>query len=756
MRSSPEGPRPRRLAGLAGAEIQRAAGAFVVVAALTSGATAACKAREGRSTPPGPDASASAAPDLRAKITRAENDRRAQDVPIEAQRGHDPTLRRLAARAFARILDADDTPLVRALEDDDDEVVAWAAYGLGETCKGRTDAHVRALAARLASLPRGGATRAVNSALRALGRCGGDAAEQTLRAWLRGATPDTEAAALGLGEAAALRGSLSLETAGALIEAALGTTPSVPDSRSTAPLSAALYAFGRVDGAANEGLATRLLGAARASLGRPGPDRIFAVRALGRTISDEAPGELGKVLASAAFSEQERAEAARALARLHGDGQAALADALATLVPDRAERLSGDAFGVLLAAVQAVAEDPPKKAETPLWAIARLEPSEGAAPALLRRASALRCAAAVRLARGAWDSDILRGCDVGDGEAGDRARVESLDRGPFTKTRRTAWGVLAHSSAHPRVREAALEVIGRHAELGDSGRAALADALASDAPGVVAVAAEVVQAHPDRVFVLAESERKAALDPRAPPPSANPAREVDPAVASALRAAAARAWSRDLVETRVALLDAVVAAGLAEGVDLARAACKDTNTTVRARAARALAAAGEKDARCPAPGTTDAADVGALAADGLTAPLRVALDTDAGTLGIRLDPALAPLAAGHIAALARSGFYTGVVVHRVVEGFVVQFGDRGGDGYGGSGDTLQCETGPLPFAPLDVGLALAGRDTGSSQIFVALARYPHLDGEYPWLGRADGDWTAVAEGDVIRAVRVED
>ena len=97
-----------------------------------------------------------------------------------------------------------------------------------------------------------------------------------------------------------------------------------------------------------------------------------------------------------------------------------------------------------------------------------------------------------------------------------------------------------------------------------------------------------------------------------------------------------------------------------------------------------------------------------------------------------------------------------MVVHRVVQGFVVQLGDRGGDGYSGSGDTLRCETAPVPFAPFDVGLALAGRDTGSSQIFVTLARYPHLDGEYPWLGKADGDWTAVAEGDVIRAVRVEE
>ena len=85
-------------------------------------------------------------------------------------------------------------------------------------------------------------------------------------------------------------------------------------------------------------------------------------------------------------------------------------------------------------------------------------------------------------------------------------------------------------------------------------------------------------------------------------------------------------------------------------------------------------------------------------------------------------------------------------MHRVVPGYVVQLGDPGGDGYGGSGELLRCETSPAPFGPLDVGVALAGRDTGSSQIFVTLARYPKLDGDYARVGRAEGDWGAVAEG----------
>jgi cyclophilin family peptidyl-prolyl cis-trans isomerase len=51
-------------------------------------------------------------------------------------------------------------------------------------------------------------------------------------------------------------------------------------------------------------------------------------------------------------------------------------------------------------------------------------------------------------------------------------------------------------------------------------------------------------------------------------------------------------------------------------------------------------------------------------------------------------------------------------------------------------------------------MALAGRDTGSSQIFVTLSRTPHLDGAYTRVGRAVGPWLEVAEGDTILDAKV--
>ena len=140
----------------------------------------------------------------------------------------------------------------------------------------------------------------------------------------------------------------------------------------------------------------------------------------------------------------------------------------------------------------------------------------------------------------------------------------------------------------------------------------------------------------------------------------------------------------------------------------------------------------------------------------LASPKKLTFASDVGPLVIHLDPTWSPIAAARMVRSAQSGFFHGIVVHRVVPGFVAQFGDPEGDGYGGSGKLLRCETSPVPFDPLDVGIALAGRDTGSSQLFVTLSRTPHLDGEYAHLGHAEGDWSALAEGDVIGDVTVED
>jgi cyclophilin family peptidyl-prolyl cis-trans isomerase len=726
------------------------------------------------------DASRDGAPPSELAVIAAAEDRRlAADIPESARTSHDVRIRRASARALARIADSDaEAGLLRALEDEDAETVGWAAYGLGFGCKGREDVHIRALAARAASLhPSPGPSDARNvidprmAIARALGRCGTVLAEQVLLGWIRSSGPMSIPAAYGMGDVARIHGSLTDDDAAALLDAAeavpAGTPPTVPY----------LYPFGRAE-QMGEAWSSRVIELARRALAKPSDLRGFAVRALTRA-GKNAADDLEHIVESRDFTPTERAEAARGLSQLGEVGRARAGAALSRLAPDKDPyaimALAGDEFGVLLAVIQSLGGEAPKEGMAGLRVMAALTAPGAVPPVLMRRMAELRCAAAAALAAGSYDSPDLTKCDAEGSEIREEARLATLVRRPLAKERRAAW-VTFVKSPHVRVREAALESIARHPELGEAARAALTDALASGAPGIVATAADILQAHPDRALVLATSEIRNGLDPSAPPPSTNPSREIDPAVAKALSAALARSWSADLVETRVGLLDAASALRVPSARDALEKACHDPNVTVREHAAKDLRVLGDASPTCafkadPAAAAAAAEADGGPREGGATEPaqdasaapslrdgrpVKVSFETDAGELSIVFEPDLAPVAASRFVTLARQGFYKGLLFHRVVPGFVAQFGDPGGDGYGGSGSLLRCETSPVPFGALDVGVALGGRDTGSSQLFVTLGRYPHLDGDYARVGRAEGDWSAVAEGDVIREVKVQD
>ena len=691
-------------------------------------------------------------------IVRAEDMRRSKDVPAEARTSHDVLARRLSARAFSRIADAASVEgLTAHLADEDPQTVAWAAYGLGHACKGREDANVKMLAARAATL--GGADAGARSAVRgvaeldpriaiarAIGRCGGTLGEQALVSLLKTGGVWQEPALLGLGDLATRRKQMGADAMTALLE--------------VKSADASFYALSRAE--AGEAFGRRVLDAARAALARPGDSRILAIRAIGRAghdlAKDAAPDLLGVVSDAKAFDSAERAEAAHGLGGLFEAGQLASADALGRLVPDKdaaaIQGLLGPEFHVLLTLISSLGPEPPKKAEPVLRALSNLNAPSEPKPALARRLAELRCAAALGLARGAYDAEVLRKCDAETSEISQRARLSSLLRRPLTGERRTAFRAFAKSE-HLRIREMAVEAIGQHPELGDVAASILAEALVSKKAGLVATAADVVDQHPERAMVLAESEKRAALDPRAPPPSSDPAQELSRDVSKALGTALAEKWPEDRFETRMALIEAAASVRHPLAKTIATAACNDANVVVRERAQKALRTLGENVGACTATerDATAAAEIGKT----VTATQKIVFTTDAadvGPLTFVLEPELTPVTVTRITALARSGFYKGIVVHRVAPGFVVQFGDPEGDGYGGSGTSLRCETSPVPFGPLDIGMALAGRDTGSSQVFVTLSRTPHLDGEYARIGRAEGAWSSLAQGDMFTDVKV--
>ena len=89
--------------------------------------------------------------------------------------------------------------------------------------------------------------------------------------------------------------------------------------------------------------------------------------------------------------------------------------------------------------------------------------------------------------------------------------------------------------------------------------------------------------------------------------------------------------------------------------------------------------------------------------------------------------------------LAQSGFYDGLTFHRVVPDFVIQGGDPSGNGTGGPGYRIPCETQGNRQKHEDgsFSMAHAGRDSGGSQFFVVLngKNCKHLDGKHTVFGK---------------------
>ncbi len=120
---------------------------------------------------------------------------------------------------------------------------------------------------------------------------------------------------------------------------------------------------------------------------------------------------------------------------------------------------------------------------------------------------------------------------------------------------------------------------------------------------------------------------------------------------------------------------------------------------------------------------------------GLGEAPRLVLDTERGRVVIRLDPEEAPLTVQTIARLAQRGSYAGIPFHRVVPNFVVQGGDLTRSPADKEPDfSIRSEFTLVPYWRGVVGMASAGKDTESSQLFITHSMQPHLDGGYTAFG----------------------
>jgi len=112
-----------------------------------------------------------------------------------------------------------------------------------------------------------------------------------------------------------------------------------------------------------------------------------------------------------------------------------------------------------------------------------------------------------------------------------------------------------------------------------------------------------------------------------------------------------------------------------------------------------------------------------------------------GIIKAELYPDVAPNTVNNFISLAGSGFYDGVIFHRVIPGFMIQGGDPNGIGSGGPGYSIKGEfaaNGVTNNLKHDKGVLSMARtaapNSAGSQFFVMHAPAGHLDGQYAAFG----------------------
>lgn len=138
-------------------------------------------------------------------------------------------------------------------------------------------------------------------------------------------------------------------------------------------------------------------------------------------------------------------------------------------------------------------------------------------------------------------------------------------------------------------------------------------------------------------------------------------------------------------------------------------------------------------------------------------------DTSQGSFTVRLFEKEAPKTVENFVGLAegtrewqdpatgerkKAPFYDGVIFHRIIDGFMIQGGDRLGQGTGGPGYKFADEFHPsLRHSKAGMlSMANAGPNTNGSQFFITLGPTPHLDNRHSVFGE-------VVEGlDVVKKI----
>jgi cyclophilin family peptidyl-prolyl cis-trans isomerase len=161
-------------------------------------------------------------------------------------------------------------------------------------------------------------------------------------------------------------------------------------------------------------------------------------------------------------------------------------------------------------------------------------------------------------------------------------------------------------------------------------------------------------------------------------------------------------------------------------------ACGDDTATITSEEYQAFR---DQPTACGVAAPDPAVEMSFSAPGAVDLPEGATLHTSCGDIVIEFYKDLAPATVNSFAFLSAQGYFDGTVSHRIIAGFVVQFGDPTATGHGSPGYRIPDE---LPASDYQytrgvVAMANGGPNTGGSQFFIAFGDLA-LDPDYTVFG----------------------
>lgn len=135
---------------------------------------------------------------------------------------------------------------------------------------------------------------------------------------------------------------------------------------------------------------------------------------------------------------------------------------------------------------------------------------------------------------------------------------------------------------------------------------------------------------------------------------------------------------------------------------------------------------------------------------------KILLSTNLGDITLELFPEAAPKAVENFVGLTEKGYYDGIIFHRVIRDFMIQWGDPTGSGMGGKSIWMRAFEDEFLDRNLThkkgvISMANAGRNTNGSQFFIVTAE------DASFLDRKHTIFGHVIEGmDVVENIEASD